>query len=82
MSAGDALGEIPLPKTIDELRLQARATKRCQACRQKPATHTVSLTLAELGAGRGSTAFTIPKVPVCESCGAQVAGIARRALKT
>lgn len=77
-----ALGEVPLPKSIEELRVQASAMKRCSACRQRQATHTVSVTLAKLGAGRGSVEFTVPKVAVCEPCGAQVVGIAKRALKT
>lgn len=76
-----ALGEVPLPKSIEELRTQASALKRCTACRQRQATHTVSVTLAKLGAGRGSTEFTIPKVAVCEPCAAQVVGLAKRALK-
>ena len=75
------LGELPLPKTIEELRAQATALKRCSACRQRQATHTVSVTVAKLGAGRGAVEFTIPRVAVCEACGAQVAGLAKRALK-
>jgi hypothetical protein len=77
----DVIGEVPLPRSIEELRDQSKALKRCSACRQRQATHTVSLTLAKLGAGRGAVEFTLPRVPVCEICGAQVAGIARRALK-
>jgi ribosomal protein L32 len=77
----DVTGEPPLPRTIEELKEQAAALRRCSACRQRQATHTVSITLARLGRGRGATEFTIPRVAVCESCGAQVVGIAKRALK-
>jgi hypothetical protein len=77
----DVVGEVPLPRTIEELRSQANALKRCSACRQRQATHTISVTLAKIGGGRGAVEFTIPRVPVCEACGAQVAGITRRALK-
>jgi hypothetical protein len=76
-----ALGEVPLPKSIEELKTQASALKRCSACRQRQATHTVSMTLAKLGAGRGAVEFTIPKVPVCEACASQTVGLAKRALK-
>lgn len=73
--------ELPLPKSIDELKEQAAALKRCSSCRQRQATHSISVTLAKLGVGRGSTEFAMQRVPVCEPCGAQVAGLARRALK-
>lgn len=73
--------EQPLPLTIAELRTQSQRMRRCTVCRKEQATHSVSVTIARLGAGRGSVEFTVPKVPVCESCGAQVVGITRRALK-
>jgi ribosomal protein L32 len=85
MSTGDAAAsganEVPLPKTVEELKEQAAALKRCSSCRQRQATHTVSVTLAKLGAGRGAVEFTVPRVPVCESCGSQAVGLAKRALK-
>jgi hypothetical protein len=77
----DVVGEVPLPRSIEELRDQTKALRRCSACRQRQATYTISVTLARLGGGRGAIEFTIPRVPVCEACGAQVAGIAKRALK-
>jgi hypothetical protein len=70
-----------LPRTIDELKQQAKATRRCSSCRRETATHTVSVTVARLGQGSGATEFTIPKVPVCECCGAQAVGLIKRALK-
>jgi hypothetical protein len=82
MSTGDeVMGSPGLPKTIDELKEQTAALKRCTSCRQKQATRTVSLTIAKLGAGRGSTEFAIQRVPVCEPCAAQVGGLVQRALK-
>jgi hypothetical protein len=80
-SDSEVIGELPLPKSIAELREQGNALKRCSACRQRQATHTISLTLAKLGVGRGATEFTLHRVAVCEACGSQVAGLARRALK-
>jgi hypothetical protein len=81
MSEEDVIGKLPLPNTIQELKEQAAALKRCSACRQRQATHTVSVTIAKLGAGRGATEFAIQKVPVCEPCAAQVGGLTKRALK-
>jgi len=77
---GSALGELPLPKTVEELKTQAVAVRRCSSCRQRQATHSVSVTLGELGDG-GGTVFRITKVPVCEACGAQSVALAKRALK-
>ena len=66
------------PKTFDELKLiSVRSCRRCGS----HATHTLSVTAAELGAGKGATVATLPRTPVCEACAVEIFMVVRRALK-
>jgi hypothetical protein len=73
--------EVRKPTTFAELKDQAQANVACRRCGTVGATHTLSLTAARLGAGRGATVTQIQKVPVCEKCGVDIVVVVKRALK-
>jgi hypothetical protein len=74
----DSVVEALKPKTFEELKAQPVTCKRFG---NRAATHTLSMTVAEIGKGSGSTVTNIPKVPVCEPCGVDVFAVVKRALK-
>jgi ribosomal protein L37E len=69
------------PTTFAELKAHAKASTACRRCGAVGATHTISVTAAVLGQGRGSIVTQLPRVPVCEQCGVDVFSVIKRALK-
>jgi hypothetical protein len=67
------------PTTFEELK---QLPTTCKRCGNNTATHTLSLTVALLGQGRGSTVTTLPRVPVCEGCAVKVFVVVKDALKS
>jgi hypothetical protein len=74
----DTEAEFIKPRSFDELKVMPITCKRCGG---HPATHTLSMTVAQVGKGRGSVVTQVPRVPVCESCGVDVFLVFKKALK-
>jgi hypothetical protein len=67
------------PTTFEQLK---RQPIQCKRCGHATATHTLTLTVAEVGKGRGSTVTNLPRVPVCEGCAVKVFVVVKDALKS
>ena len=67
------------PSTFEELKLLGFQT--CRRCGNARSTHTISVTAAKVGAGRGAVVSQIQRTPVCEKCGVDIFSVIKRALK-
>jgi hypothetical protein len=77
----DVIPQALKPKTFEELKHMTAGKKPCQRCGQKDSTHTISMTAAKVGQGRGGVVAQIQRVPVCEGCGVELFAVIKKALK-
>lgn len=68
------------PKTFADLK-ELTSVPQCRRCSQRTATHTLNMTAAKIGTGRGSTVAQISRTPLCEQCAVEIYAVVKKALK-